>query len=519
MFEIINGAFPVLSLLIALPALTGILLLSVRPLQAAGRWIALTVSLVELALVILASSMVDWSSKATYQLAETYSWIPQLGISWALGTTQLSLVMIILAVALVPIVLVAAWNEDADAENPPVEAGRYAALILILEAFMVLIFAARDVAVFYFAFEAMLIPLYFMIGRFGFGNAKQAAVKFLLYSLAGGLVMLAGVITLYVYSGRAANAFLVENLTQLKLPFAVELGVFITFFIAFAIKAPMVPVHTWLPDTAAVARPGTSTLLVGVLDKIGTYGMIALILPLMPHASVAAAPTIIILALISILYGGFAAIGQRDVMRLVSFTSVSHFGFMVLGIYVGSAVAMIGAMFYMVAHGVSIAAMFLISGYLTQRGGSRQIGDYRGMQRVTPVLAGTWLVSGLASVALPGLSGFVPEYLVLVGTWKVNSAAAAIAVFGVVLAALYLLTPYQKMFTGPIPVKTAQYTDLNLREKVTVAPLLVAMIVLGIWSAPLVSALNPVAETTVATFNTHAFNHGDNTTPAEGSTK
>lgn len=520
MFEIINGAFPVLSILIALPALAGLLVLSVRPLQVAGRWIALAVSLVELGLILAATGMVDWTAKSTYQLAETYSWIPQLGISWALGVTQLSLVMIILAVALVPIVLVAAWNEDNDAANPAVDAGRYAALILILEAFMVLIFAARDVAVFYFAFEAMLIPLYFMIGRFGLGNCKPAAIKFLLYSLAGGLVMLAGVITLYVYSGRAADAFLIEKLAEVELPFAAELGVFITFFIAFAIKAPMVPVHTWLPDTAAVARPGTSTLLVGVLDKIGTYGMIALILPLLPHASVDAAPVIIVLALISILYGGFAAIGQRDVMRLVSFTSVSHFGFMVLGIYVGSAIAMTGAMFYMVAHGVSIAAMFLISGYLTQRGGSRAIADYRGMQRVTPVLAGTWLVAGLASVALPGLSGFVPEYLVLMGTWKVNNAAAAVAVFGVVLAALYLLTPYQKMFTGPVPAKTDQYTDLNLREKATIAPLLVAMVVLGIWSAPLVSALNPVAETTVATFTeAHDHDHGAHTAPAEGNTK
>lgn len=501
MFETISSTFPVLSILVALPALAGMLILAVKPMQKAGRYVALAVSLVELLLVLFAASQINWSAKATYQLTETYSWIPQLGISWALGVTQLSLVMIILALALVPIVLVAAWNEDARSQNQTVEAGRYAALILLLEAFMVLIFAARDVAVFYFAFEAMLIPLYFMIGRYGVGNAKAAAVKFLLYSLAGGLVMLAGVITLFVYSGRATGAFLLETLAQNQLPFNVELGIFITFFIAFAIKAPMVPLHTWLPDTAAAARPGTSVLLVGVLDKIGTYGMIALCLPLFPNASAYAAPVIIVLALISIIYGGFAAIGQSNLMRLVSFTSVSHFGFMVLGIYVGSAIAMTGAMFYMVAHGVSIAAMFLISGYLTQQTGSREIADYRGMQRVTPVLAGTWLVAGLASVALPGLSGFVPEYLVLIGTWKMLPAAAIVAVFGVVLAALYLLVPYQKIFTGPVPEKTDQFTDLNIREKVTVAPLLVAMVVLGIWSAPLVAALTPVSDSSVEIFH------------------
>lgn len=187
-------------------------------------------------------------------------------------------------------------------------------------------------------------------------------------------------------------------------------------------------------------------------------------------------------------------------MRLVSFTSVSHFGFMVLGIYIGSTVALTGAMFYMVAHGVSIAAMFLISGFLSDRGHTQEISAYRGMQRVTPVLAGTWLVSGLASVALPGLSGFVPEYLVLIGTYKVSPAAAAVAVFGVVLAALYLLMPYQRMFTGPVPADKDKYTDLNLREKVVVAPLLVAMAVLGIWAAPLVNALNPVSDDSVEFF-------------------
>ncbi|MCS4484651.1 NADH-quinone oxidoreductase subunit M [Gleimia sp. 6138-11-ORH1] len=500
MLETISSTFPVLTLLVALPALAGVLILSVKPLQKAGRYIALGVSVVELLLVLFATTQIDWTLAGSYQLAETYSWIPQIGISWALGVTQLSLVMIVLALALVPLVLVAAWKEDSQAANPSLEAGRYAALILLLEAFMVLIFAARDVAVFYFAFEAMLIPLYFMIGRYGIANAKAAAVKFLLYSLAGGLVMLAGVITLFVYAERTPQAYLLENLSQTQLPFNVELGIFITFFIAFAIKAPMVPLHTWLPDTAAAARPGTSVLLVGVLDKIGTYGMIALCLPLFPNASVYAAPVIIGLALVSIIYGGLAAIGQSDLMRLVSFTSVSHFGFMVLGIYVGSTIAMTGAMFYMVAHGVSIAAMFLISGYLTEQTGSRAIADYRGMQRVTPILAGTWLVSGLASVALPGLSGFVPEYLVLIGTWKVLPIAAAVAVFGVVLAALYLLVPYQKIFTGPVPDNMDKFSDLDMRQKFTVAPLLIAMVILGIWSAPLISALTPVSEAAVTNF-------------------
>ena len=494
-----SAAIPWLSILLAVPGVGGILIASFAPLRVVGRWVALVISLVTAALAVMIAATMDWSASG-YHLVETLPWIPQLGISWALGVTQLSMAMILLAVLLVPIVILAAWKEDAGHPDEGRVSGMYAALILILEMFMVMIFAARDVAVFYFAFEAMLIPLYFMIGRFGGRDSHRAAVKFLLYSLAGGLVMLGGVITIWATSDHSATVFLYEQLAQTQYPAGIEMAIFLTFFTAFAIKAPMVPVHTWLPDTAAAARPGTSVLLVGVLDKIGTYGMIALCLPMFPRASVVAAPVIIGFAVLSILYGGIAAIGSRDLMRLVSFTSVSHFGFMVVGIYIGSHLSLVGAMVYMVAHGVSIAAMFLISGFLTQRGGTREIAAYRGMQRVTPVLAGTWLIAGLASVALPGLSGFVPEYLVLMGTWSVNPAVAVLCVLGVVLAALYLLVPYQAIFTGPVPADAARFRDLGAREKTVVAPLLVAAVVLGVWSAPLVSALNPVADTAIDDF-------------------
>lgn len=490
-----TASIPWLSILVGIPAIVGVLVAAIAPLRVMGRWIVLVVSLFELVLGLAAAVSMDWSAANTYQLAETHNWIPAIGVSWGLGVNQLGMAMILLALALVPIVLIAGWKEDSGKRDAGRTSGMYAALILMLEAFMVLIFAARDVVLFYIAFEAMLIPLYFMIGRFGGRNARAAAIKFLLYSLFGGLIMLAGVIGLWVISDQSANAFLLENLSGTQMSGTVEMAIFVSFFIAFAIKAPMVPVHTWLPDTAAAARPGTSVLLVGVLDKIGTYGMIALALPLFPNASKTAAPAIIVLAIISILYGGLAAIGQKDLMRLVSFTSVSHFGFMVLGIYIGSHLALVGAMFYMVAHGVSIAGLFLISGFLTERGGTREIAAFRGMQRVTPVIAGTWLVAGLASIALPGLSGFVPEFLVLVGTWKVNPAAAIFAVLGVVLAALYLLIPYQAIFTGPVPADADKYTDMNMREKGVITPVLIAMVVLGIWSAPLVNALNPVADT------------------------
>lgn len=505
-----DASFPWLTLLVALPAVAGALVGLIPALRRRGRQIALGVSVVELVLVVVAAATAfDWSQASTYQMVESAGWIPQIGVSWALGVNALGLVMIILAAALVPLVLLAGWKDDADS---PGDAGAYSALVLLLETFMIVIFGAFDVVLFYIAFEGMLIPLYFMIGRYGVGDPevrRHAAIKFLLYSLAGGLAMLGGLVAFAAYAPDTApgeTLFRLDTASQVAPGFGsgLQMGIFVSFLIAFAIKAPMVPVHTWLPDTAAASRPGTSTLLVGVLDKIGTFGMITLCLRLFPDAAVSAKWVLCALAVLSILWGGLAAIGQKDVMRLVSYTSVSHFGFMVLGIFIGSSVALTGAMFYMVAHGVSIAALFLISGFLTERGGSRQIADYRGMQRVTPLIAGTWLVAGLASIALPGLSGFVPEFLVLMGTYKVNVLLAVLAVLGVIVAALYILLPYQKIFTGPKKPGVDALPDMDGREKLVATPLIAAMAVLGIWSAPLVGSLTPVAEEAAVAVETPA---------------
>lgn len=489
---------PWLTLLVALPLVVGLVVLLVKPLRQAGRPIALVASLLIAILAVVAAFGFDPAKGADFQLGQTYPWIPSLGVSWALGVNGIALVMVLLAVFLVPVVLLAAWNE----ESQPERAGAYAALILILQAFMVLVFASRDLLLFYIAFEGMLIPLYFLIGRFGGENRRHASLKFILYSLAGGLIMLVGVVCVWVNAdahAQAARKTVSLHLDALSAPGALsfssgaELWVFLAFFAAFAIKAPMVPVHTWLPTTAQAARPGTSALLVGILDKVGTFGMLVYCWALFPAASAKAAPVIIVFAVLSVLYGALAAIWQKDLMRLVSFTSVSHFGFMVMGLYVGSTTAITGALLYMVAHGVSIAALFLLSGYLTQRGGSQEIDAYGGMQRVTPVLAGLFLISGLAAIALPGLSGFLPEYLVLLGVFKVLPGAAIVSVLGVVAAAVYILWPYQRIFTGKAEKHTG-LSDLNLREKLAIAPLVLAMFFLGIYPAPVLNALNPVAQ-------------------------
>ncbi|ROR72304.1 NADH-quinone oxidoreductase subunit M [Bogoriella caseilytica] len=500
------AAVPWLTLLIVVPLASALVLWLVPQLHRFARQIGLVVSLLVLAgAVVAAVGAFDMGAAGTVQLNETYAWIPQIGVSYAVGVNGLGLAMVLLAVFLVPLVLLAGWREQdqpagtaaADRDQASVlrrQAG-FVALILVLEALMIGIFAARDVFLFYVIFEAMLLPVYFLIGAYGGPRRKAAAMKFLLYSLAGGLIMLVGVVALYVMGPGGEQGFLIDSLAG-----SIQTGVwgerllFLSFFIAFAIKAPLWPVHTWLPDTAEQSPPGNNVLLVGVLDKVGTFGMIALILPLFPEASQWAAPVIIVLALISIIYGAILAIGQRDLMRLIAFTSVSHFGFIVLGIFLREPVALTGAMIYMVAHGVSTAALFLVAGFLTQRTGSQRIGDHAGLQKVVPVMAAMFLVAGLASIALPGLSGFIPEYLVLVGTFRVNLVAGVIAVLGVILSALYLLLPYQRIFAGATREGQETVPDLTGRERWVMAPLVAAMLVLGIYPAPVLDAVRPVAE-------------------------
>jgi NADH-quinone oxidoreductase subunit M len=294
--------------------------------------------------------------------------------------------------------------------------------------------------------------------------------------------MLVAVIVLYVKSGGGETAFLVDNLAAVALDPTTEKWVFLGFFIAFAIKAPMFPVHTWLPDTTQHAPAGTSVLLVGVLDKIGTFGMLTLCLPLFPNASQWAAPVIVVLAVVSIIYGGLLAIGQRDLMRLIAYTSVSHFGFIVLGIFTFTAEGTAGSAFYMVNHGLSTGLLFLVAGFLFLRsrdGRSQIITDFGGMQRITPVLAGVFLVAGLSALSMPGLSTFISEIMVLVAAFGVNKWAAVLAATGVVLAALYVLLTYQKVFTGEKNPELVDKPDLSGREKWVVAPLIALMLLLG----------------------------------------
>lgn len=513
-----TAAAPWLTIIILLALVAGLALWLIKPLRGAARGYTLAVSIV-IAAIYFFALFTDYSIAASgsVQLSETYSWIPQIGVSIAWGINGMGAVMVGLAVFLVPVVVLAAWKDFDDEKT-----ASYFAWILILEAIMIGLFAARDVFLFYVLFEAMIVPMYFLIGRYGGEGRERAAMKFLIYSLAGGLIMLAGVIAVYAYGPGGERGFMIDSLAGgLDVSNSGQIWLFLAFFIAFAIKAPMWPLHTWLPDTTEKAPEGTSTLLVGVLDKLGTFGMIAICIPLFPHASGVLAPIIIALAIISIIWGAFMAIASDNLLRLVAYTSVSHFGFIVMGIFSGSQIAMSGAILYMVAHGVGTAGLFLIVGFLERRGHSYLISSYGGWQRVTPWIAGTFMIAGLATIALPGLSGFVPEYLVLVGTFSVNEWYAIIAALGVVLAALYILLPYQRAFTGPKPEVEAK--DLDGREKTVMGVLIAAMLALGFFPATILDMVNPVAESTatVVEANYDAFS---SITPAdyvaaEGSTK
>ena len=523
------STFPWLTVTMAIPAV-GALVLAVSPGASAGasdadqrarnelaKWIALVFALLTLAVTI--AMIVSFKPGGpAFQFSQVYSWIPQFGIHYAVGVDGIGLVLIGMTAVLMPVVVLASWH-DADrgpgagrpAGDGAVPAGgaggvpprysvkTYFAWMMLLEAMVIGLFAATDVFLFYVLFEAMLIPMYFMIGGYGVGQRQYAAVKFLLYSLLGGLLMLAAVIALYVYSARGGHpgTFLFSQLTHVVFSPQVQKWLFLGFFVAFAIKAPLWPFHTWLPDAATSAQPGAAVLLVGVLDKVGTFGMIRYCLQLFPGASRYFTPLVIVLALVGVLYGAIVAIGQRDIKRLIAYTSVSHFGLIALGIFVFTSQGQSGATLYMVNHGFATGALFLIAGFMIARRQSNLINDYGGVQTVAPLLAGLFLISGLAALSLPGLSTFVSEFLVLVGTFTKYKAAAVAATIATVLSAIYILWMYQRTMTGPVREQVAHFGDLKARELWAVGPLIALIIVFGVYPQPLLNIINPAVHRTL----------------------
>ena len=455
---------------------------------------ALVLSLVALGVSGLIAYRFD-TNAAGMQFVESHNWISNFGIKYAVGIDGLALVLILLTTILTPIVLLAGWNE---AEGGRWSVRTFYVLMLILESSMIAVFAATDVFLFYVIFEAMLIPVYLLIGGYGRGERAAAAMKFLLYSLLGGLLMLAAVIGIYIIStNQIGGTFETAKLATLHIDALTENFLFLGFFIAFAIKAPLWPFHTWLPGAAKSATPATSVLLLGVLDKVGTYGMIRFCITLFPHATKTFTPVIIVLSIISILYGAFLAIGQRDINGLIAFTSISHFGFIVLGIFAMTSQGLSGATLYMVNHGFSTAALFLVAGWMVARRNSSQIEDFGGLQRITPVMAWSFFIAGMSALALPGISSFVSEFLVLVGTFTRYPVAAIFGTTGIVLAALYVLITVQRSLHGPTAPGNEGISDLNLREKIAIAPVIALLVIMGFFPKPVLDWINPSSTATM----------------------
>ena len=459
--------------------------------------IALGFSLLVTAVSIVMAFGFETSNNAL-QFTESRTWISAFNINYAVGIDGMALALILMTTILVPIVFLAGWNES---ENGRWSVKTFYILLLILETMMIGVFAATDVFLFYVIFEAMLLPVYFLIGGYGVGDRAAAAMKFLLYSLFGGLLMLAAVIGLYIIStNQGGGTFDITKLSELTIDAPTQNWLFLGFFIAFAIKAPLWPFHTWLPTAAKSATAGTSTLLLGVLDKVGTYGMIRFCMSFFPEATKTFTPAIITLAVISILYGAFLAIGQKDINSLIAFTSISHFGFITLGIFALTSQGLTGAIFYMVNHGFSTAALFLTAGWMIKRRGSTQISDFGGLQRVTPVLAWSFFLAGMSALALPGLSSFVSEFLVLIGSFAKYPVAAILGTTGIILAALYVLIAVQKSLHGETSAPSAGMVDLNLREKIAIAPVILVLVFLGFYPKPVLNVINPTTQTVM----THA---------------
>jgi NADH-quinone oxidoreductase subunit M len=489
--------FPWLTVAGGIP-LAGALLVAVAPVRVA-KLVTLAFSLLTLVWVIVMATQFN-TSGPTFQFTEEYSWIPQFGVHYALGVDGIALVLIGMTVVLMPVVVLASWHDADEAQRSP---KIYFALMLVLETMMIGVFAATDVFLFYVFFEAMLIPMYFMIGSFGVGARQYAAVKFLLYSLLGGLLMLVAVIVLYVYAGQSAatghhGTFMFYSLVHVVLSPTVQKWLFLGFFIAFAIKAPLWPFHTWLPDAASSAQPGAAVLMLGVMDKVGTFGMIRYCLELFPDGFHYFTPLVLVLAVISVIYGAIVAIGQTSMKRLIGYTSISHFGFIVLGIFALTSQGQSGATLYMVNHGFATGALLLIAGFLVVRRGSDKISDYGGVQKVAPMLAGLFLISGLAGLSLPGLSTFVSEFLVLVGTFSRYKVAGTFAVAGIVLAAIYILWMYQRTMNGPVAESVVAMPDLKARELLAVVPLVALIIAMGIYPKPVLDVINPAVKSTMS---------------------
>ena len=473
--------YSILTLITFLPVGGAALLLFMRKASTGAlRNIALVVSLLTLLLSLPLFSNFDASNRGM-QFEQSVPWIPSLGIQYHVGIDGISLFLVLLTTVLTPIAILSSWNSIEKRVR------EYYLFMLMLETGMIGVFVALDFFLFYVFWEVMLVPMYFLIGVWGGERRIYAAVKFFLYTMVGSVLMLVAIIALYFLNGATTFDFpsILANLQSgnLVLNPSQQYWLFLAFFFAFAIKVPLFPLHTWLPEAHVEAPTAGSVILAGVLLKMGTYGIVRFCLPLFPEATRELTPLISLLAVVGIVYGALVAMVQTDIKKLVAYSSVSHLGFVVLGIFALNEQGLQGAMYQMLNHGISTGALFLLVGMIYDRRHTRLIDEFGGLADPLPVFSTIFMIVTFSSIGLPMLNGFVGEFLILLGAFNANVTFAVVATSGVILSAVYMLWMYQRVIFGEVTnPKNKKLVDLDFREKLILVPLVVLIFWMGIYS-------------------------------------
>jgi NADH-quinone oxidoreductase subunit M len=463
--------FPLLSILLILPVAGAILVaLLPRGRESLVKGTALATTLVVL-LLSLPLFFTFQTGAPGFQFEEIRTWIPDLNISYHVGVDGISLFLVLLTTLLSALAVLSSWRAITE------QVKEYMILMLLMETAMLGVFVSLDLFLFYVFWEASLIPMALLIGRWGGERRVYAAVKFFLFTMAGSALMLIAAIVLYLWGGTSDLTVLLNT----TIPAGMQMWLFAAFALAFAVKVPLFPLHTWLPAAHVEAPTAGSVILAGVLLKMGSYGYLRFALPLFPEAVPTFAPLLSILALIGIIYGALVALAQEDVKSLVAYSSVAHMGFIVLGIFALTPQAMSGAVLQMVNHGLTTGALFLLVGVLYERRHTRLFKDYGGIWAKVPIFGSFFIITALSSVGLPGMNGFVGEFTILLGTFRVNVAYAAIGTFGIVLAAWYLLVVVRRTLFGPLNPANEGLTDMTPREIVVLLPLVIFFFVIGLF--------------------------------------
>ncbi|HEV7266677.1 MAG TPA: NADH-quinone oxidoreductase subunit M [Falsiroseomonas sp.] len=469
------AGFPILSLVTFLPLAGALIILMVRGedevVARNARWTALWTSLITLALSLILWARFDQTS-AEFQFVERASWLPEYGVAYHMGVDGISVLFVLLSTLLTPLCILASW------ESVQTRVREFMVAFLVLESMMVGMFCALDFVVFYIFFEAVLIPMFLIIGVWGGARRVYAAFKFFLYTLAGSLLMLLAILAVWYYAGTTD----IPTLMTTAFPPAMQFWLFLAFLVSFAVKVPMWPVHTWLPDAHVEAPTAGSVILAGVLLKMGAYGFLRFSLPMLPIASAEFAPLIFALSVVAVVYTSLVALAQEDMKKLIAYSSVAHMGIVTLGIFTFTQQGLSGALFTMLAHGVVSGALFLCVGVLYDRVHSREIARYGGIAKVMPAYALVFMLFTMASVALPGTANFPGELLVIVGAFRVNPWVALGAATGMILGAAYMLYLYRRVAFGRITRDDLRsLLDLSPREYATFAPLILLTLWMGVY--------------------------------------